>query len=292
MAILLTVVESSDMTPHLDQWRAHMAAQRLSHRTITDRIQLINRASAGTGQPPEAMTADALVSWSARQRWAASTAQTYHSALVAWHRWLRAQGLRRDDPTDLMPRPRTPRHDPRPISTSQLARVLGTRMHRRTRGMILLAALGGLRVHEVARFRGEDLDRDTGTIYVTGKGGVAAAVPAHPLIVEFAASMPIRGFWFTTHVGPGRGRSPIASRSVSTIIRQVMERAGVPGTAHALRHWFGTTLVASGADLRTTQTLLRHASLATTQIYTRVSDGRRAKAIDRLDPFYDERMAA
>jgi len=61
--------------------------------------------------------------------------------------------------------------------------------------------------------------------------------------------------------------------------------AGVPGTPHALRHWYGSNLVAGGADLRTAQTLLRHTNLQTTAIYVQVADVKRAEAIDRLDPF-------
>lgn len=261
-----------------------MTAQRLSYRTITERAQLITRASRDTGQPPEAMTGDAIVRWASSHRWAPSTAGTYYSALVAWHRWLIMQGIRTDDPMLLFPKPRVPRGAPRPITTSQLRRILETRMRHRTRGMILLAALAGLRASEVARFRGDDFDRDSGKIHVTGKGGVAASIPAHEMIREYAETMPRTGHWFTTHVGPGRGRAPITAKAVSIIIRDVMRRADVPGTAHQLRHWYGTELVESGADLRTTQTLLRHASLATTQIYTRVSDARRVDAISRLDP--------
>jgi integrase/recombinase XerD len=51
-----------------------------------------------------------------------------------------------------------------------------------------------------------------------------------------------------------------------------------------LRHWYGTKLVADGTDLRTAQTLLRHANLNTTAVYTQVVDGKRVEAIDRLDP--------
>jgi site-specific recombinase XerD len=57
------------------------------------------------------------------------------------------------------------------------------------------------------------------------------------------------------------------------------------GTPHSLRHWYGTNLVATGADLRTAQTLLRHANLQTTAIYVQVADEKRVEAIDRLDPF-------
>jgi integrase/recombinase XerD len=61
-----------------------------------------------------------------------------------------------------------------------------------------------------------------------------------------------------------------------------MRRGGVPGTPHSLRHWFGTNLVGSGADLLTAQKLLRHSNLQTTAIYVQVADGKRVDAIDRL----------
>jgi len=64
-----------------------------------------------------------------------------------------------------------------------------------------------------------------------------------------------------------------------------MVRAGIPGSAHCLRHWFGTALLEAGVDLRTVQELMRHQSLTSTEIYTRVTDARRAAGIDRLDPF-------
>ena len=64
-----------------------------------------------------------------------------------------------------------------------------------------------------------------------------------------------------------------------------MPRAGINGgTAHRMRHWYGTNLVASGADLGTAQTLLRHSNLASTAIYPQVVDETRVEAIDRLDP--------
>jgi integrase/recombinase XerD len=62
-----------------------------------------------------------------------------------------------------------------------------------------------------------------------------------------------------------------------------MDRAGIPsGTVRRLRHWYGTELVADGADPRTAQTLVRHANLDTTAIYTQVVDSKRVEAIDRL----------
>ena len=179
--------------------------------------------------------------------------------------------------------PRYPDRMPRPVSDDGLLRLLLIRMHHRTRIMILLASLAGLRVHEIAKVRGGDIDITAQTIYVEGKGGNRSIIPLHPLLVEAAHTMPKRGWWF-----PGNSRRPgqhIHSKGVSDIIGNAMRRADVAGTPHKLRHWFGTTLLDEGVDVRTIQTLLRHKSLATTQIYTKVPDGRRHDAISRLDPF-------
>ena len=62
--------------------------------------------------------------------------------------------------------------------------------------MVLLAALQGLRAHEVAKLKGEDLDLEAGTMVVKGKGDVTAMLPLHPLVIGHAAVMPRSGFWF------------------------------------------------------------------------------------------------
>lgn len=178
------------------------------------------------------------------------------------------------------PRPKTPKGSPRPVSDIGLRELLEMRMHKRTRVMILLAALAGLRVHEIAKVRGEDIDIDARTLRVTGKGSRTDSIPLHNLLIAAALTMPARGWWF-----PANSRRPgqhLHSNSVSDIIGNAMRRAGVQGTPHSLRHWYGTNLVAAGADLRTVQTLLRHANLQTTAIYVQVADAKRVDAIDRL----------
>ena len=212
--------------------------------------------------------------------WAPRTRCTYHGALSAWFGWLQAQGHREDNPMRHLGRPRRPRSEPRPISDDGLRRLLGTRMHRRTRAMVLLAALQGLRVHEIAKLKGDDCDWVARTMVVTGKGAVTAMMPLHRLVIDHAGLMPARGFWF-----PGADHGHQRRESISNTIKAAMVRAGVPGSAHQLRHWFGTALVAADVDLRTTQTLMRHQNLTSTAIYTLVADERRAEGIDRLDPF-------
>lgn len=270
--------------PLLQEWMLWQLAARLSEQTVTERLRVIAQFSvespvgAAFAQPTD------IIRWMAKHsEWSASTAATYHSYLRAWFTWLTVMDYRGDNPMVKLPSPRYPERVPRPVSDDDLVRMLTARMHHRTRVMILLASLAGLRVSEVSRARGEDIDIKTPRMYVLGKGGKRSWLPLHPLLVDAAQTMPQRGWWF-----PANNRRPgdhVHPKSVSDIIGSVMRRVGARGTPHSLRHWYGTTLLDDGADLRVVQELLRHRSLATTQIYTKVSDERRSDAVGRLDPF-------
>ena len=215
-----------------------------------------------------------------REGLAPATRATYSGALRAFFRWCTTMELREDDPMDKAPRVRVPKGGPRPITTEQMGRLLAVLNRRRTRAMVYLMVFAGLRVHEVAKLRAEDCDLQAGTLTVTGKGGKTAILPMHPELVRLAHDMPQTGPWFPTYAG---GRSHIAPGSVTKVVGAAMERAGFHATAHQLRHWYGSELVARGVDLRTVQTLLRHENLGTTEIYTAVPDGARRAGVDRLE---------
>lgn len=270
--------------PLLQEWMLWQLAARLSGPTVSERVRVI--AQFGVESPVGAAWAQPIdiVRWMAKHtEWSASTAATYHSYLRAWYHWLNVMEYRADNPMIKIASPRYPERAPRPVSDDDLLRILTAPMHHRTRVMVLLASLAGLRVSEIARVRGEDVDVKTPRMYVIGKGGKRAWIPLHQLLVDAALTMPTRGWWF-----PANSRRPgdhVHGKSVSDIIGHAMRRCGAHGTPHSLRHWCGTTLLEDGADLRTVQELLRHKSVATTQIYTKVSDERRHAAVGRLDPF-------
>lgn len=267
----------------LEQWELWQHAARRSPRTINERLSVVGRFLSDANADPLTATAMDVARWMAGNgHWSQSTAATYFSYLQAFFKWLVLQDLRTDNPMLKLAAPKTPQRSPRPVTDSGLQRLIALDgVHRRTKVMILLAALAGLRVSEIAKVRGEDIDGDR--IYITGKGGKRAWVPLHPILRAMVPVMPARGWWF-----PGNTRRPgqhILPKVVSDIIGQAMRRAGVAGTPHSLRHWYGTNLLAGGADLRTVQELLRHSSVQTTQIYTQVPDARRTLAVDGLDPF-------
>lgn len=260
------------------EWQGWMQGAGMSRRTIEARVQVIGLLERRTGLDPVTTDWQPIAAFLGDPNFSAGTRQTYQAHIHAWYRWLVVVAeIRLDDPTLKLGRARTPRRKPRPITVAQLGRILSTPMHTRTRWMILLGAYEGLRVHEIAKIRGEHFRGHD--LRVIGKGGVDDDVPVHPLVADVVRVAPRRGYWFESHVKLG----PITAKSVSKIIGDVMGRAGVPGTAHSLRHFYGTySLKSSGGNLVVVKQLLRHAHISSAAIYTEVDDAERRAAVAAL----------
>jgi integrase/recombinase XerD len=272
-----------DELPLLEAYELFMRGAGRAERTVRTNLAVVRLLERRSDKGVEEIVSVDVSRFLANSKLKPGSRASYYGSIASFYKWYGDHGG--VDVTARLPRPRAPKGVPHPISTEGLRELLAIRMHRRTRVMILLAALAGLRVHEIAKVRGEDIDIAGRTLRVTGKGSRTEVLPLHPLLAEAAKTMPRRGWWF-----PGNSRrpgQPIRGRGVTDIISNAMRRADINGTPHGLRHYFGTNLVATGADLRTAQTLLRHASLATTAIYVAVADVKRLEAIDRLDPFGD-----
>ena len=257
-------------------WQNWILASGFAATTAHDWPNTVERACRATGRDPMSLTTEDIASYLAAQR-TPNTRQAYYNALASWHRWLLETGRREDNPMAQLRRPRVPRGTPRPVSTANLQRLLATPLRPKTRVAIILAAYAGLRVHEIAKFRGEDLDRDERVLLVTGKGGVTYRLPAADPILVATEIMPTHGYWY-----PGPSGGHVVSRTMTARITNAMRKAGIPGTPHALRHWYATHLLREGADAVTVQELMRHASLATTQVYVKADPERRRDAVLRL----------
>jgi len=275
----LKVVRADDAPDTLiDAWTLTMQAQGLSQATITERTRLIHQLARTTGTDPAALTPHTLTVFLAAID-SPVTADAYYSIARAWCSWLVRAGHRDDDPTMRVPRPRVPPARPRPITRPQLDTLLATPLRQDTRTKILLAAYAGLRIHEIAKIRGEDIDPAGGTLTVTGKGGRTDLLPAHPIILTQAASYPRKGHWFPSPTRPGQH---VAAKTVGTVIARALRRSGIDATAHQLRHFFATSLLEAGVDSRIVQTLMRHASLATTGRYLGVTLAQQRQALTGL----------
>lgn len=257
-----------------------MQGQGLSARTITERIRVINQVTTATGTDPAALTPHTISTWLATLP-SAATKSTYYAVLRAWCKWLLQSDHRSDDPTTRVPRPKTPAGHPRPVTDAQLDAVLALPLRQDTRTKIILGAWAGMRVHEIAKIKGEDISPVAGTITITGKGGRTDTLPAHQLILQQASHYPRRGLWFPSPKDPA---VPVRAKTVSAVISQAFDRADAPATAHQLRHYFATSLLRAGTDSRVVQSLMRHESLATTGRYLAVNVDQQRAALSGLAP--------
>ena len=255
-----------------------MQGQGLSARTITERIRVIRQITAATGTDPAALTPQTISTWLATLP-SAATKNAYFTVLRAWSTWLVQSDHRVDDPTTRVPSPRTPAGHPRPVTDTQLDAVLALPLRQDTRTKIILGAYAGMRVHEIAKIKGEDISPVAGTITITGKGGRTDTLPAHQLILQQACYYPRRGLWFPSPRDPS---VPVRAKTVSRVISDAFNRADAPATAHQLRHYFATSLLRAGTDSRVVQSLMRHESLATTGRYLAVDTDQQRAALSGL----------
>ncbi|NVM94757.1 tyrosine-type recombinase/integrase [Arthrobacter wenxiniae] len=273
-----TEAHAGELAAVLAGWRLWQESVSASERTIADRARTIKNLVGFAGCGPLEITPAHIIGFMTRPGLTPGTRLTYHGAISAYSAYLVAAGLREDDPVGRVPKPRRRAGLPRPISEAQLQAVLAAANRRTTRMMILLAAFEGLRVHEIAKIRGDDFDLDAGLLYVVGKGAKEATLPVHPLVLAGAAGFPADGWWFPSP----RNDGPIHRTAVGKTIHDTLARAGVHATPHQLRHYYGTALLRNGANLRVVQELMRHSSVATTALYTEVSDVQRRDAIAGL----------
>src|SRR5581483_3220052 len=211
------------------------------------------------------------------------------SAMRGWLRYGVRAGWRADDPTADVAVRRVPGALPRALGVGEAARLVTTappRARRPLRDAALLELLYGcgLRVSEAVGLRGAQLrlEGDAGFVTVVGKGGKERVVPlgraARAALGRYLAEERPRLLggrpspWLFVRVG---GR-PLSRQTVWKLVRRRAAGAGLaPGVSpHTLRHTFATHLLAGGADLRVVQTLLGHADIGTTQIYTHVAPTR------------------
>lgn len=266
----------SELDEVLATWRAWQEAQGLSERTIADRASCVQRYMSFAGESPLAFTAGGITRYVGRPGLKPRTRWVYRQHLQAYSDFLIRTHQRDTSPLVDVPEVRKPTSTPRPVETAELGAVLET-VAGPARMMVLLAAYAGLRVHEIAKFRGRDFDPRAKTITVLGKGGKDAVLPAHDAIVAEAASYPETDWWF-----PAADGGPITRQAVAQAVTRALRAAGVHATTHQLRHWYATALLEAGTDVRIVMELMRHSSLQSTQIYTRVSAVQRTAAIDRL----------
>jgi integrase/recombinase XerD len=191
----------------------------------------------------------------------------YLGDLASFYGWAIRAGATKHDPTEHIERPARPHYLPRPIGDDDAAMALAM-ADRTMRIVLVLAGLAGLRVGEIAHLDASDVDRRSGVLWVRqGKGSRDRVVPiSATLDVELAR-------YGLPKAGPvvSHERGPYTAGSLSAKGSRYLHGLGIDASLHQWRHWFATTMLDGGVDVRVVQELLGHRSLATTQVYTRVS---------------------
>jgi site-specific recombinase XerD len=231
------------------------------------------------------------------RRAVAATVARKLAALRAFYRALREHGVVAQNPADLIPAPKRPRNLPRVLRPDEMAAVLdripaSTPLELRDRALFEVAYASGLRAEELVTLDATSIDFDAEELRVEGKGGKTRIVPVgEPALRALArylerARPALQG-------GDGEGAlflsksgRRLSTSDVRRRLRAWTRHAEVQGgvSPHTLRHSFATHLLEGGADLRTIQELLGHASISTTQIYTRVESARLKSAYAKSHP--------
>ena len=239
-------------------------------------------------------------------RTAARTAARRLSAMRQFYRFLVSEGRRQDDPSAALDSPALGRPLPKLLSETEVEGLIGAISglfadpERLSEGLRLLALLeilygGGLRVSELVGLPLSALARDGRALIVRGKGDKERLVPvSEPARDAIVAYLPHRGMFFVK--GRDRGflfpsrtaRGGCLTRQrFGQLLKDLAVEAGIEPSRvspHVLRHAFATHLLSHGADLRSVQTMLGHADIATTQIYTHVLGDRLQSLVASAHP--------
>jgi integrase/recombinase XerD len=215
-------------------------------------------------------------------------------ALRMFYRFLRLEERVRDSAVDLISSPALWERIPHVLSPESVSKLLEAplaidRFYLRDRALLETLYATGARASEAAGLKMEDLYLDSGFLKCFGKGNKQRVVPlGRPAVntlrsyLETLRPKLIAGRSEAPFVFVSRGGKGLTREMVWVLVKKYVKRAGITGkvSPHTLRHSFATHVLAGGADLRTVQEMLGHASIQTTQIYTHV-DRDRLKAIHR-----------
>ena len=235
---------------------------------------------------------------------APSTSARKLAALRALFTSQREHGIISQNPADLVSSPRRPLVLPRVLSVRDAGRLLDGipatgPLEVRDRAIFELAYSCGLRAEEIVSLRTADVDHDGEQLRVEGKGRKTRFVPVgEPAMAAVRVYLQgARQALVVPGPGPEAGGAgcealflsktgrPLGTSDVRRRLRRWTARTGLdPCSPHALRHSFATHLLDGGADLRSIQELLGHASVSSTQIYTRVESARLRSAYSRSHP--------
>jgi integrase/recombinase XerD len=289
----------------------HLRVERaLSPRTLEaygrDLNKLLGFAEESGISRAEAVDLGLVSGWLSRlaqEGLGARSAARHLSAVRGLMKFLLREGVLSADPTELSARPRFGRRLPRTLSEAEVLRLLAapditTLRGLRDRAMLSVTYAAGLRVSELVGLTAGDVDLSRGVVSAFGKGGKRRLVPLGNITLDHvqaylnaraeqgagAAARPRKPGPDVLFPSPRGGA--LTRQGFWKIVGRYARGIGLRGRVypHQLRHSFATHLLTGGADLRSVQTMLGHASVTTTEIYTHVSGDHVRNAHRRSHP--------
>ncbi|HEY0103615.1 MAG TPA: tyrosine recombinase [Brevundimonas sp.] len=292
-------------TPQIEAFLEMMAVERdASPHTLSAYARDLADAEAGVAAGLMRADEAGIEAWYAglgRRGLSPATQARRRSAVRQFYRFALGEGWRADDPSRRLDAPKQGRSLPRTLSGDEIASLLAAAAARdgaagvRLVALVELAYASGLRVSELLSLRLEAVRRDPAWLIVRGKGGKERLAPLNTaaregvkawLIARDAArpeKAPDSPWLFPSASAKGH----LTPRRFAQLLDQAAIDAGIDParvSPHVLRHAFATHLLEGGADLRVVQTLLGHADIATTQIYTHVATDRLARVVQDMHP--------
>jgi integrase/recombinase XerD len=286
----------------VDRFLDMMAAEAgASRNTLTAYRTDLERAADSLGGSLGKAESDAISKlgglWSDL---APATVARRAAALRRFYGFLQEEGIRKDDPSAALPRPAFERPLPKILDSNEVGTLFEAAEARAAsdeplalRNLALLELLygSGLRATELVSLPRGALRVGQPFLILKGKGSKERLVPissrAEKAVVRWREEVPTSSLWLFPS-----GKSHLSRMRLYQIVRTMAADAGIPPdriSPHVLRHAFATHLLSGGADLRVVQSLLGHADIATTQIYTHVDSARLIELVNTRHPLADRR---
>jgi len=295
-------VTSKSKDPLVEEFLRYLTVERnASPRTLKAYSHALGEAAAELKAPWKKCTADQFRDHLFRlmkQNQARSYVRLQFSALRTFYRFLAAGKRLGNDPTRELQLPKLEKKLPLVLTRPQVEELLGAPLHApkhraapawmplRDVAVMELFYSSGLRLSELASLSVSDLDPYTESVRVLGKGSKERICPVGWPAIEAISKYRAAANVHTGKLFINKSRRGMSARSVWLILKRYLRHTSIPVSVspHKLRHSFATHLLDRGADLRSVQTLLGHASLSTTQIYTHVTVERLKKAYAGAHP--------
>ncbi len=293
----------SPASPQIEAFLEMMAVERdASPHTLSAYARDLNDAEEAAAGGLMAADETAIEGWFAdlsRRGLSPATQARRRSAVRQFYRFALAEGWRADDPSRRLDAPKQGRSLPKTLTSDEIERLIAAASARegaagvRLICLMELAYASGLRVSELLGLKVQAVRRDPTHLIVRGKGGKERLAPLNDaartavkawLVQRDADKARADSSWLF----PSGGKSGhLTPRRFAQLLDQAALDAGIDParvSPHVLRHAFATHLLEGGADLRIVQTLLGHADIATTQIYTHVATDRLTQVMNTKHP--------